>query len=146
MHIRKNVLIPSYNLLEPTVKWRKTQTSERNMGRLTKIATHKQTAKSTLITPRKAWNPGLPAFFIRRKSQSILTDGFRGHLTKVAIEFLASTFVVNQDEQLVRAQRLDKPREKLPFPRPAWHVSGVNYFFSLTTIISPYQRQLLLDC
>ena len=25
-------------------------------------------------------------------------------------------------------------------------VSGVNYFFSLTTIISPYQRQLLLDC
>jgi hypothetical protein len=25
-------------------------------------------------------------------------------------------------------------------------MSGVNYFFSLTTIISPYQRQLLLDC
>jgi hypothetical protein len=25
-------------------------------------------------------------------------------------------------------------------------LSGVNYFFSLTTIISPYQRQLLLDC
>ena len=25
-------------------------------------------------------------------------------------------------------------------------VSGVNYFFSLTTIISPYQRQLLFDC
>jgi len=24
-------------------------------------------------------------------------------------------------------------------------VSGVNYFFSLTTIISPYQRQLLFD-
>jgi len=25
-------------------------------------------------------------------------------------------------------------------------LSGVNYFFSLTTIISPYQRQLLLGC
>jgi hypothetical protein len=24
-------------------------------------------------------------------------------------------------------------------------LSGVNYFFSLTTIISPYQRQLLFD-
>jgi len=24
-------------------------------------------------------------------------------------------------------------------------MSGVNYFFSLTTIISPYQRQLLFD-
>jgi len=24
-------------------------------------------------------------------------------------------------------------------------LSGVNYFFSLTTLISPYQRQLLFD-
>jgi len=26
-----------------------------------------------------------------------------------------------------------------------YDLSGVNYFFSLTTIISPYQRQLLFD-
>jgi hypothetical protein len=29
---------------------------------------------------------------------------------------------------------------------PRSGMSGVNYFFSLTTIISPYQRQLLFDC
>jgi len=29
--------------------------------------------------------------------------------------------------------------------RKLGQLSGVNYFFSLTTIISPYQRQLLFD-
>jgi integrase len=33
-----------------------------------------------------------------------------------------------------------------PQAEPEGWLSGVNYFFSLTTIISPYQRQLLLDC
>ena len=34
----------------------------------------------------------------------------------------------------------------IPSGDPLRYLSGVNYFFSLTTIISPYQRQLLLDC
>jgi hypothetical protein len=29
--------------------------------------------------------------------------------------------------------------------RPITAVSGVNYFFGLTTTISPYQRQLLVE-
>jgi hypothetical protein len=47
--------------------------------------------------------------------------------------------------QLSRVVDVSEPNEIVLQP---WGegLSGVNYFFSLTTIISPYQRQLLLDC
>jgi hypothetical protein len=46
------------------------------------------------------------------------------------------------------ARRLDSaisPKAVLRNLPKLRHVFGVNYFFPLTTTISPYQRQLLID-